>query len=57
MEESLMQKRGQMFRGGAVAGGVVLSEVGQARHLQGHCVTPGSAGKGPLDWLACMARV
>ena len=52
-----MQKRGQMFRGGAVAGGVVLGEEGQARRLQGHCVTPGSAGKGPLDWLACMARV
>lgn len=52
-----MQNRGQMFRGGAVEGGVVLSEVGQARRLEGHCVTPGSAGRGPLDWLACMVGV
>ena len=57
MEESLMQKRGQMFSRGGVGGGVVLNEAGQARRLQGHCVTPGSAGRGPLDWLACMAGV
>ena len=36
---------------------MVLNEAGQARRLQGHCVTPGSAGRGPLDWLACMAGV
>ena len=53
LEESLMQKRGQMFRGGALGGGVVLSEAGSAGRLEGHCVTPGSAGRGCHVWPGC----